>query len=333
MALYNDVRPIIAGQFNKQYKTDLTFDQLKIEDLANNEIPDMLKYNTVITVSGAGKEPLAVFYNRYPISDVVDTKQTLLMPSKNNDSVHAMLPTLNKRFGLDLSVTEVEDAPIDLAIGDVTVVIKDSINFIAGSSFTFKLDFNTGTVYNGVPVFCQTLYNNGRMRADIYQLNCSDANYPEYMYGTKSSFPGLVTANVDYTPIAYILRNVGISEQWYVDNRVHYEPGGTLGHVFAAMRTIDGNPYVNDWFNSAGNQFGVYCWMPIYNGPTKDCRGLACRLAQVDMTQWLDTSERLAAIDLVNTDYDNVLIMRPSPYGRNLGLKMTHMICHYNGVF
>jgi len=331
MALYNDVRPIIAGQFNKQYKTNLTFDQLKIEDLANNEIPDMLKYNTVITVSGAGKEPLAVFYNRYPISDIVDTKQTLLMPSKNNSSVHAMLPTINKRFGLDLTVDEVDDVPIELVVGDVTVAIKDSINFTTGSSFTFKLDFNTGTVYDGVPVYCRTLYNNGRIRADIYQRCCSDSTYAGYMYGTKTSFPGLITANVDYTPIAYILKNVGISEQWYEDNRVSREPGYTLGHVLAAMRTIDGNPYINDWWYHNPDPFGTFCWMPVYNGPTKNCKGLACRLAQVDMTNWIDTPDLLAAIDLVNTEYDNVLIMRPSPYTKNSGFKMTHMICHYNG--
>lgn len=330
MTAYVDVRELIIKRFNSEYGTDLTFDQLDIDSIQANDIPDMLAYNTIITVSGAGKDPLSIFYNRFDIKTVVGTaKIDFQLPSNADGTIHQLIPLINQRFGLNLTATEVQVGTYTTVNTEfkITVTIAESINFITDSFFELTVAANH-QLHMGVlhcpPVDFRT--PRAICKPDIYQCPNELSSYSRY--GTDRAMPALISAHVDYTPIAHILRNIcaqeGYAQSDYAKVRI---TNGNIAHLMSAIRSVDGNPYT-----ISSRDITLYFTYIVYNGPTKNARGYATRLYEYpNYPSYFETKEAMQSFDMVDESFDNVLIMTTLDGSSNYTLKVAHMLFHYNG--
>lgn len=330
MAAYTDVRSLIAHRFNSEYGTDLKFEQLVIDSIQSNDIPDMLQYNTIITVSGANKDPLSVFYNRFDIKTYVSMpKIELQLPSNADGTLAQLLPYVNDLLGLDLTADEIVPGNYSVEKTEFTIrfTIADSINFIRDSYFDI-------TVAAGYRLHKGNLHcppvdfksPRGFYKPDIYQAPNELSGYSRY--GTDRSMPALVSAHIDYTPVAHILRNICAPESYSTNSDGHVRiTNGNMAQLMSALRSVDGNQYT-----VSSRDITLYFTWVVYNGPTKEARGYSTRLYSYDhIPVYIEPKEMLAAYDMVDESYDNVLIMTTLDGNSNYTMKVAHLLFHYNG--
>lgn len=324
MSLLIDPRNLIAKAYNREKGTDIKWSDLSIDSFGDNIIPGNTN-NTMITVSYGAFGSVTIYYNRYPISDHItwSTKDLLALPAVVTGKVRDLLPQINARFGLTLTASEIEDTTYPLPTGtafDITITIADSYAFTKGSKFTVSV--NAG--YKMIDGLCCqdiTMTDGARnLRPDIFQVINESSDYSRY--GSNRVAPWTLTANVDYTPIAHILRNVGVVDAYSYDTRVVNSQKGFWAQFVAAVKSVDGNPWVNQ---SAGLAHNLHAALPVYNGPVAGAKGYACRV-YASYDSWLANS----TCDLTNPKYDNVLVMLAVSGYMNDNMKANFMLFHYN---
>lgn len=335
--LYNDVRPLLAAKFNKEYGTKFTFDELNILALDDNVMPDTSAYNTMVTLEHVGYEPLTVFYNRGNFADSIPKGIDILLPDNSYNTVAKILPLVMYKYDLGLTPKDIVDAPVEYVNGYVNVVVKPDINF--SNACILPIRILIGAVADDskpiVDVTFKSRFGGLEARPDIFQKVFESKITSLHRYGSDSTIGHLLTAQTDYTPVAHILKNVVPYELYYSTIVLNSNAYGLLGLVLNAMSSVDGNDY-----RLLSHEVGVGLpnIYPAYNGPVDGLSGQFLKYTilageNLDGVS-ADVGGLAAAVKLANREFTHVLIMEtwvpnsatPSAYQA----KPSFLICHYN---
>lgn len=317
------INPLVffADQYSKATNVTVGPDDIVVEYVTNvpNYYPPENRVKNTMARIMYDKLPVIVFYDRVSITRYVwpATAPSISLPSDAKGMVRELLPRINQAYGLSLVPEEIEDDQyvISSSLTSVVVRLSQSCRYFLPESFTVKI----GGVYEVVD--------------DVVQHVPFDIDYHPFIYkelevsrtgdrAVASSFH--LTAKTDYTPIADILR--GMNFPTAGGAIVNYE--GLHGVFVNALKSVDGL----DW-NVVGvgssNQQSMFNAYVLYNGPTDMARGSNVIYSGV-------LPDFSATLDLVNPEFDNVLILGlywngvAYPYTGHHSQTLSGCLFHYN---
>ena len=317
------ISPLVffADQYSKATNVTVGPDDIVVEYVTavpNYYPPENRVKNTMARIM-YDKLPVIVFYDRVSISRYVWAAMSpaISLPSDAKGNMRELLPRINQAYGLSLTPEEIEDDQyvISSSLTSVVVRLSQSCRYFLPESFTVKI----GGVYEVVD--------------DVVQHVPFDIDYHPFIYkelevsrtgdrAVASSFH--LTAKTDYTPVADILRGMYFPTQGGAI--INYE--GLHGVLVNALKSVDGL----DWnVVSVGspNKQSLFNAYVLYNGPTEMARG-----SNVLYTGVLPDFS--ATLDLVNPEFDNVLIMGlywngiAYPYTGHHQQTLSGCLFHYN---
>lgn len=316
------INPLLffADQYSKATNTIVGPDDIIVDyvsTIPNYYPPDKRVKNTMARITH-DKLPVIVFYDRVSISRYVwaAAAPAISLPSTAKGYVRELLPRINQAFGLSLMPEEVEDDTyiINSSLASVVVRLSQTCRYFLPESFTVAI----GGVYEVVN--------------EVVQHVPFDIGYHPFVYkeledsrtGTRnipSSFH--LTARTDYSPVADILRNMTSGSPGQI---VSYD--GINSILVNALKSVDGLDWNVVSIGSPAPQslFNAYV---LYNGPTE----MACANNVMYTGVLPDFS---ATLDLVNSEFDNVLIMGlywngiSYPYTGHHSQTLSGCLFHYN---
>lgn len=321
MNLYIDPMVFFADQYTKATNVPVGPDDIVIEYVStvpNYYPPESRVKNTMARVM-YDKLPVIVFYDRVSIARYVwaDMAPAISLPSDAKGNVRELIPRINQAYGLSLTPEEIEDDRYEITSSLTSVVVRlsQSCRYFLPESFTVKI----GGVYEVV--------------GDVVQHVPFDINYHPFIYkeleasrtgdrAVSSSFH--LTAKNDYTPVADILR--GIDFPSAAGAIINYT--GLHGVLVNALKSVDGLDW-NVVSVGASNKQSMYNAYVLYNGPTDMARGSNVMYSGV-------LPDFSATLDLVNPEFDNVLIMGlywnavTYPYTGHHQQTLSGCLFHYN---
>ena len=321
MSIYYDPDKFLLKRFNENngfalYPEHVAFNNPRATAIVDPAMAD--RYNTIIDVvmlPGSMYDGVTqLYYNRINLSYEFSTSrlQDLNYLSIGKEkTVHEIIPRLNRKFGLALTVDEVVDAPIRDA-GLFTLV---NIKVLPTSRRYYgSFDINVMRASGGLKVM------------DIKHQAIWEWDASRKIYATKHGELPLysINYNIDYTPIAQFLKTIIPSDTYF---RYASETEYT---------TIPKDPWISQMLNSvdnlgwtttgsAGTPQDLYLAAIIYNGPTKDCK-----VAQ----RAFNNSRPIDGIfsNPANLEFDNVLVLVPINPNYSGTRYKSLVLFHYNEV-
>lgn len=319
MSVYISIEQQLTDAFNQQLGTDYAWADIELRALASPDFtypPQYRATNTVATM-GVGDEVVNVGYDRISIVEHFTMPEGLVfaLPKTANGQIRQLAPYLGRTLGIDFQESDLQDDKYTLNSSLSSIVLrtaKTSLRWLPEESLTLTLPHRY-RLRNGQCEMMPIQFNHGpdQWYTDHVRFN----NYT----GTRV-FPPLLTGNVDYTPIREILRGVSVLDDYADDPRF---PKNGLGYdqmLASAIASVDGQA----WLVAGGvNKFNLLNAWPQYNGPTAGARSWALR------TYTQDAADLMAVLELVNPDFDRVLIMRTNE-NTTSNLFPNFSVFHYN---
>jgi len=265
--------------------------------------------------------PYLVLYDRQDLGTWLAASQGVLRPMAVTNTAatttHELWHDFDKLFQLDIPVEQIVDAPVDLTSGSVRFDVVGNHWFTGGVTVTIipivQSDEDMAIAIDWTP---RPFEFSAADRAKYFP-NITDVNYDQRLnitaltYGIDYSASN--TALAALTPIATL-------QAW---TNISTANGSSLA---AALKAVDGLPWV---YSSTlyTVPYNILNGAILYNGPTLGFRGRA------NITDWDQDSamdELYVQLDqLVNRDYDSVLIFMPNLNG-NSNLRGA-VVAHYGG--
>lgn len=315
MSQFFDPLEFYAREYTKASGVEVTKEQITVESVSpvpNYYPPEKRVKNTLAKIV-YNNVPVNVFYNRVSFTRYsgVSVKASLVLPYNTTGKVRDLVPLLNKTFGWNFAPEEFDDTSFSLSPVPATITFQLSsvCRFFLPASFSLPV----GGSYELI---------DGELFLTPFDFAYTPDNYAEDyanagLTGSKASAP-LQTARFDYTPVREVIRNWYTHYSWIDDQRLVTDRLQANGLLLAALKSVDGQ----DWTVGNGTyKNDIYKAWGVYNGPTKGARGVMAMM-------YRSLPDVLATLDLVNEEFDNVLVLRGNVTGSN-----TYGDCylfHYN---
>lgn len=317
MKIFEDARRRALRTFNTNNKTNIPYSAV--------EFGPPMPYDSVVPVPGQSDSDYGpntvmslkmlpgapytgetqVYYNRYPLGRGwrhAPLKTLLPIFAKDETTVHALLPEINKRLGCDLAPRDVVDAELDLRLGFMKLELKaapTSYEWIGSVELAiWKRD--RGDEFDFV--------NIGKLWGADDLAQQSVSGYPVTGKWAVSS----ATYHVDYSPSYAALKALPSAVAW---TPISDANATALAN---ALKAVDTRPWV---MSTAIVNWNLRASSIYYNGKVKDF---------VPIGTLVDDPGLASIVDILNKDYDNVIIVRPDwPWKSASGFR-SFIIAHYN---
>lgn len=322
MSILVDIKSQLADAFNAESGTDWKFEELTVQGIAKVDStypPAFRVRNTIITLVKDGKM-VNVGYDRVDVAQHVTIPEGIkfALPRTADGTIRQLASRISKRVGIAFEASDFEDTKYTIASmpGTLRFTISDkSLRFIPGTYFEVTLP-SAYIVKNGI---CELAPFTLDGTPDMFQLGHENGSQNN---GTRAN-PAVNTAKFDYTPVGHILRQWLSYATHADDDRLIKGYTGFAGMLVAALTSIDGIPWLSNVSGTTPYNIGNgWC---VYNGPTKDAKAWLVRGYHTEQQQFM------AAIDLISTDYDNVMVVRINT-SYNSNLQCSFAVFHYNDV-
>lgn len=323
MGLFINPMEFYAKEYSKATGTAVTADDIELQSITavpNYYPPENRVKNTMAKVVH-GKVPVNIFYDRVSFSRYAwpASMPSITLPSDCAGKVRNLIPKIREVFGIEFLPEEIEDDTFTISptLNQIVVRLTAVCRYFTQESFTLKVAGSYEVV-------------DGQVIHVMLEESADPDAWREgsiAWYGAAAKLPHstIMTARIDYTPIADILREFYPRSVFTDDWRLIRNRSGTNGLLLAAMKSVDGLPWTSENASRMNNLYMAYI---TYNGPTKH--------AKTHGLHWSGTlpMEQQAIMDLVNLDFDNVMIitLRTFSPGQGPALKQTaqQVVLHYN---
>lgn len=301
MALNFKAHEFIVAKYNAAKGTNFDPSQIvftDLKDLRNSPIKHPLGYNTAIKATVDGKTVI-FYYNRATIVDIVKdapafgngTPLKLLKDAVG--STRKLIPSIERFYGLSFDQEDFVDEPMAIENGLASVVLTTgakSYTYLPGEKVTVAID----GVYKLI---------DGEL-ARVYESGFYPGAYDEYRkasWPTDLSLPygPALVYGKDYSAIKTLLRQfIG---KYPSPAEAFMTKVDQVGLLAKSLSDVDKIPWsCSTPANSDWNLFGTAV---VYNGPTKDFKGIKTDMANVP-------PEQIRARQFGRADMDNVLVLR-----------------------
>lgn len=323
MGLFINPMEFYAKEYSKATGNTVTADEIELRSITavpNYYPPENRVKNTMAKIVH-GTVPVNIFYDRVSFERYAwpASMPSITLPTDCGGKVRNLIPKIKEVFGIEFLPEEIEDDTfvISPTLNQITVRLSAVCRYFTQEPFTLKVAGSYEVVDGQV------------MHVMLEEAADPDAwrEGAIYWYGANAKLPHstIMTARIDYTPIGDILREFYPRSAFTDDWRLIRNRSASNGLLLAAMKSVDGLPWTSENVSRMNN---LYMASVTYNGRTKH--------AKTHGLHWssLLPMEQQAIMDLVNTDFDNVMILtlRVLSSGVWPAPKQTaqHVVLHYN---
>lgn len=324
MSALIDIKQQFVDIFNTSSGLNVTYSDLKVQGPVAVDAtypPAYRTKNTVVTFTH-GDKILNVSYDRTAISDrlAVPGGITLALTHDQDGTIHKLLPLLSKRVGVEIEPHEIVEGTFDVTALPGTIELTTtsaSLRWLPGTTLTLKFN-GKYRIADGV---CELVPVAFSYTPDLWENDGALANQS----GGTRTHPNVCTGQFDYTPIANILRCVRSLPTYASggDGPMIINYYGNNIALIEALRSVDGIPWVISGSNNVNYNL-YYAWI-VYNGPAKGAKAAMIRGYSPD------PNELMAAADIRESEFDNVMLLRLN-YSYNGGQLPALLPIHYNNA-
>lgn len=320
MNIFYDIVESIRREYNKLTRKAKSIGQLTLSEAMSSSNYPVVKYrvkNSYVTVTDDDGTIANVFYDRIStaVLNALVTNQAgrtgFPLMSNAGLTIHSVLPSINRAYGLQIQPSEVLDGPFDptTATSIMLTFQPGSLHFYDQGSVTFPIA-GAYKLDNGVCIIKPTAYAH---KPGVWDEVMASQT------GTKTSLM-LQTARTDYSPIAHILLQYQ-GMVWATDNRLINTVYPRNWELAAALKSVDGLPWTISGTDS--DDFNLQNSWLLYNGSSRRLKGL---MAYPNFVNLNDKLVQYAA-NLVDNDYDRVMVISGGLSGK---MYTACALIHYN---
>lgn len=314
MFIFEDARRRLLRTYNTANKQTLVYDQVEFGEPVPIDTlvpkPNAPGMNTAVSLRMLPGAPLrgetVLYYKRQDLGTAwrhAPLKTLLVVYQSNEQTIHDLLPELNRRLGSNFKPRDIVDGPLESDLGFM------ELNVIAASgSYEWIGNVKIGVWRKNRPEELAFDYSGKLWLADDI-ANSTVSGFP-----VSAKYPIATTSyQYDYSPSAEVLKTFAASPTWV-------QISDATASALAAALSVN-NRWT--WAMSASIVPRNLRYAAIYyNGPVKDfVEGIFLASLDPDLS---------SIRQYLNDDFDNVLIVRPDwPWRSNAGYR-SFVIAHYN---
>lgn len=313
MFIFEDARRRLLRTYNTANKQTLAYDQVEfgqpvpIDTLVPK--PNVPGMNTAVSLRMLPGAPLrgetVLYYKRQDLGGAwrhAPLKTLLVVYQTTEQTIHDLLPELNRRLGSNFKPHDIVDGPLETDLGFMELDV-----IAAPGSYEWVGNVKIGVWRKDRPEELVFDYTGKLWRADDI-ANSTVSGYP-----VSSKYPIAATGyQYDYSPSAAVLKTFAANPVWA-------QISDATASALAAALSINRWAWVMSGSIVPRNlrYSAIY-----YNGPVKDF---------VEAGNMAGLDPDLSSIrQYLNDDFDNVIIVRPDwPWRSNAGFR-SFVIAHYN---
>lgn len=301
MSVLIDIKQQFVDSFNADSGLSLTYSDLKVQGPVAVDAtypPAYRTKNTVITFSYQDKI-LNVSYDRIAIENTLGVPGgvTIALPFDTDGTTHKLLDEVSKRLGEPITPLDIVNETFDVSKLPGTIeltVASTSLRWLPGT----KLLLNVKGTYRIVDGVCEQVPLVFSYTPDSYEAEGVAVNQKNGL----RTHPVFNTGQFDYTPIAHLFRNLR-SLPTYSTTGANIINLYTINNVMVeALRSVDNIPWIIT--TNVAYMYNLYAAWVVYNGPTEGAKAALIRSYTVD------PNELVAALDIRETEFDNVMLLR-----------------------